>query len=129
MRIVRGKAKFRSGGYRRSSGAGGVRGIGHVSTMAQLQAKPALKPSYTPVRNSLLQRKCACGGTPGPSGKCAECREKGPALRFVTDQAVLSTLLVVVHGAPRSLRRPCNPAAYALLDSGSIATLEGWDYA
>ena len=24
----------------------------------------------------LLQRKCACGGTPGPSGECEECRKK-----------------------------------------------------
>lgn len=23
-----------------------------------------------------LQRKCACGGTPGPTGECAECRKK-----------------------------------------------------
>lgn len=26
--------------------------------------------------NRLLQRKCACGGTPGPTGECKECREK-----------------------------------------------------
>lgn len=36
---------------------------------------------HTPFSNSapvtrkpLLQRKCACGGTPGPTGECAECR-------------------------------------------------------
>jgi hypothetical protein len=28
------------------------------------------------VRSGLLQRKCACGGTPGPTGKCEECRKK-----------------------------------------------------
>ncbi len=28
------------------------------------------------VRSGTLQRKCACGGTPGPSGECEECRNK-----------------------------------------------------
>jgi len=28
------------------------------------------------MRRRLLQRKCACGGTPGPSGECDECRKK-----------------------------------------------------
>jgi Domain of unknown function (DUF4157) len=32
--------------------------------------------SFTPARSGLLQRKCACGGTPGPSGECEECRKK-----------------------------------------------------
>ncbi|MEP0546756.1 MAG: DUF4157 domain-containing protein [Rhodothermales bacterium] len=32
--------------------------------------------SYIPVRQPTLQRKCACGGTPGPTGECAECRRK-----------------------------------------------------
>src|SRR5215212_3833407 len=27
-------------------------------------------------RARVLQRKCACGGTPGPDGECAECRKK-----------------------------------------------------
>ena len=26
--------------------------------------------------NRTLQRKCACGGTPGPTGECAECKRK-----------------------------------------------------
>jgi hypothetical protein len=32
--------------------------------------------SFTPVRSGLLQRKCACGGTPGPTGECEACRKK-----------------------------------------------------
>jgi Domain of unknown function (DUF4157)/D-alanyl-D-alanine carboxypeptidase len=27
-------------------------------------------------RSPFLQRKCACGGTPGPTGECEECRKK-----------------------------------------------------
>ena len=37
------------------------------------QTKPATT-SAPPVRSNLLQRKCACGGTPGPTGECEECR-------------------------------------------------------
>jgi hypothetical protein len=42
-------------------------------------AKAAITPipSFTPLRSSgLLQRKCACSGTPGPTGECESCREK-----------------------------------------------------
>jgi hypothetical protein len=28
------------------------------------------------MHSRLLQRKCACGGTPGPTGECEECRKK-----------------------------------------------------
>jgi hypothetical protein len=37
--------------------------------------RPHGTPS-TPARTGLLQRKCACAGTPGPTGECAECRAK-----------------------------------------------------
>ena len=30
----------------------------------------------TPAQNRLERRKCACGGTPGPTGECAKCRRK-----------------------------------------------------
>jgi uncharacterized protein DUF4157 len=33
-------------------------------------------PSFTASRGGLLQRKCACGGTPGPTGECEACRKK-----------------------------------------------------
>src|SRR5437763_1180939 len=37
-------------------------------------AQPA--PSFTASRGGLLQRKCSCGGTPGPTGECEACCEK-----------------------------------------------------
>src|SRR5215218_4049886 len=48
-----------------------------MSTRMQTQAKAAPKPSFTPVRSGLLQRKCACGGTANVSGECQECSKKG----------------------------------------------------
>ena len=32
--------------------------------------------SAVPAQTSILQRVCDCGGTPGPTGKCAECQKK-----------------------------------------------------
>lgn len=44
----------------------------------QSLSKPPLpaSPSYVEPARGLIQRKCACGGTPGPSGECANCRTK-----------------------------------------------------
>ncbi len=47
-----------------------------MRTPLQSRTKTAPTPSFTPARNSVLQRKCACGGTPGPTGECAGCRRK-----------------------------------------------------
>ena len=47
-----------------------------MNERAQSQAAPAAKSSFAPVRHNLLQRKCACGGTPGLDGECAGCRRK-----------------------------------------------------
>ena len=43
---------------------------------SQTAPAPAAQSSYRPLSRPLLQRKCACGGTPGPSGECAECAKK-----------------------------------------------------
>ncbi len=37
--------------------------------------KVATPVAFTALAN-LWQRKCACGGTPDPTGECAECRKK-----------------------------------------------------
>jgi Domain of unknown function (DUF4157) len=34
------------------------------------------QPSFTTVPGGVLQRKCACGGMPGPTGECEACRKK-----------------------------------------------------
>ncbi len=46
--------------------------------LSQVRTPTTPTMSFTPVRSGLLQRKCACGGTPGPTGECQECREKRP---------------------------------------------------
>ncbi|HEB98833.1 MAG TPA: DUF4157 domain-containing protein, partial [Thiotrichales bacterium] len=45
-----------------------------MKNQAAKQPKPAT--TVPPTRSGILQRKCACGGNPGPTGECAECRRK-----------------------------------------------------
>jgi len=90
-----------------------------ISQSMQLQAKaaPSQIRSFTPVRTSLLQRKCACGGTPGVDGECAECHRKRLALqRRSTNQPGLSTVPPIVHDVLRSPGQA--------LDSGTRAFME-----
>jgi len=58
-----------------------------LRTQAKVPSTP--KPSLAPVQTQLLQRKCACGGSPGIDGECVECREKRLSLqRRATNPAV-----------------------------------------
>jgi hypothetical protein len=47
-----------------------------TGTRLRAAARGSPIPSFTPVRGPLLQRKCACGGTPGRTGECEACRKK-----------------------------------------------------
>lgn len=48
-----------------------------ATLQTQANTPPRTPPAFTPVRSGLLQRKCACGGTPGFDGECEACRNKG----------------------------------------------------
>lgn len=60
-----------------------------ITTFTQHSTSIPPKPAIQPA----LQRKCACGGTPGPSGECEECRKKrlGMAGRSLTQAATSLT--------------------------------------
>ena len=68
--------------------------------------------SWSPLLNrsaGLLQRKCGCGGTPGPTGECEACRNKrlqrksrNSGLRTKNESSVLP----IVHEVLRSPSRP-----------------------
>src|SRR5215510_9554760 len=56
------------------------------------QPPPAAVPS-SQTRGMLLQKKCACGGSPGLSGLCDECQGKRLTLqRYSYDRATLIRL-------------------------------------
>jgi hypothetical protein len=89
-----------------------------VNERIQTQVKPAQKSSsFAPSRPGLLQRKCACGGTPGPDGECAECRRNRLGLQpKATNQAAPATAPPVVHEALNSPGRPLDANTRAFME-------------
>src|SRR5438552_4372157 len=80
------------------------------------KATPAL---FASVPTRILQRKCACGGTPGPSGECEECRKK--KLQRKTRNSELETrndseVPTIVHEVLRSPGQPLDPATLAFME-------------
>jgi len=48
-----------------------------IKTPIQTHSQHTTRVSpFTPLPTGLLQHKCICGSTPGPSGECVECRKK-----------------------------------------------------
>ena len=77
------------------------------TALHQPQPKPASRPAWTapPARSSLLQRKCACGGTTGASGECEECRGK-KLQRRAAGQTPVSGVPAIVHEVLAAPGRP-----------------------
>src|SRR5215210_1584606 len=70
---------------------------------------------FTPVHANLLRRKCACGGTPGPSGECAECR-KNRLQRQAMRQTEPDTVPPIVHDVLRSPGQPLDVATRSFME-------------
>jgi len=91
-----------------------------VSTLLAVRPNAAAPDagSFNPVRSGLLQRKCACGGTPGPSGECAECRKKRLGLqRRSAGGSEPSAIPPIVHDTLRSSGHALDPAPRAFMES------------
>jgi hypothetical protein len=72
-----------------------------------------------PAQTSLLQRKCACGGTPGPSGECEECRKKRLRRKANASQSPAqagASAPPIVHEVLRSPGRPLNAETRAFME-------------
>jgi hypothetical protein len=95
-------------------------------TTNQLQTRSPTGPvkSFAPtaLRRLFIQRKCACGGTPGAHGECEECREKRLSLQRkkghsrAGDQAKL-TAPPIVHEVLRSSGQPLDPATRTFMEA------------
>jgi hypothetical protein len=85
------------------------------------EAKSAVMPaSFTPAQAGLLQRKCACGGTSGPTGECEECGKKQLTLqRRAASQAGRTEVPTIVHEVLRSPGQPLDPATREFMESRS----------
>ncbi len=58
-----------------------------MTVRQQVQRSVATNRSFNLARPGLLQRKCSCGGTSGPSGECEECRKNRLSLQRRTTDA------------------------------------------
>ncbi|MFB2976721.1 hypothetical protein [Microseira sp. BLCC-F43] len=71
-----------------------------MNMRSQTQTKTTPKPSFTPVKTGILQRKCACGNSAGLTGKCTECQNKQLTLqRRSNNQAEPDEVPPIVHEA------------------------------
>jgi len=86
-----------------------------MNTQSQIQTKPAAPASFTKGQSGLLQRKCACGGTPGMDGECAACRQKR-LQRKASHQAEPTSAPPIVHDVLRSPGQPLDPATRILME-------------
>jgi peptidoglycan/xylan/chitin deacetylase (PgdA/CDA1 family) len=89
-----------------------------METRLRTQVKAPLVPTFTPARGGVLQRKCACGGTLGPTGECEACRKK--RLQRKIDNAGqtqnASTAPPIVHEVLRSSGQPLDAETRALME-------------
>src|ERR1700749_1201527 len=79
-----------------------------MNTRVLTQTKPSTT-SALPARIKFLQRKCACGGTPGLTGECEECRKKRLQRKIGNPKSeIRSDLWVppIVHEVLRSSGQP-----------------------
>src|SRR5215211_2391155 len=76
------------------------------------------RPSFMPVLTGVLQRKCACGGAPGPDGECTECRAKRLSRqhRSSANHDALSSVPPIVHEVIHSPGKPLDTDTRGLME-------------
>jgi len=74
--------------------------------------------SFTPVSTGLLQRKCACGGSPSITGECTECNEKqgGRLQRSAISHQPKNVVPPIVHDVLRSSGQPLDASTRAFME-------------
>ena len=73
-------------------------------------------PAFTP-RSGLIQRKCACGGSAGVDGECAECRGKRLSVqRSATTQAEPTSVPPIVHDVLSSPGQPLDSSTRTYME-------------
>lgn len=88
-----------------------------TSPAPQNQIAPPKLPAVA-TGQALLQRACACGGTPGPSGECENCRKKrlGTLQRTASGTAPASFAPPAVHEVLGATGRPLDRVTRASLE-------------
>lgn len=104
------------------SHAGNLQRLYGNQAVLQMRSGPGGQLPLTPLRPSqsglLLQRKCACGGTAGMSGACAECQQKreDTLQRRAANGGKSDTVPPIVHEVLFSPGQPFDPATRAFME-------------
>jgi hypothetical protein len=81
----------------------------------RMKAAAMRTPSFMPAQAGPLQRKCACGGSSGSTGACAECR-KEKLQRRAAGQDGSSAAPAIVNDVLRSPGQPLDAATRAFME-------------
>lgn len=85
--------------------------------MAQIKQQTHQAPSTFTHRICLLQRKCACGGSPGIDGICEQCRSQRLSLQQSSlNLAELSRLTPLGRNGLHASRQPLNATMHSLVE-------------
>ena len=85
-----------------------------IQGQARGASAPAWTPAFLPGCSRLLQRQCACGGTPGVDGECPACRDERLSLQRGAAPGAAPAVVSQVLRAPG---RPLEPPARAFMES------------
>ena len=89
-----------------------------MSMLLQTNVEALPISSFTPARNGLLQRRCACGRHIVAGGECAECHKKRLARqRGSVNQVEPTVVPPIVHDVLHSPGRPLDPASHTYTES------------
>lgn len=87
--------------------------------MSGASGAPAVASSLTSGGSSRVQRRCACGGTVGPSGECEECKKKRLQRKSRSSAGAASSNASappIVHQVLSSPGRPLDSATRAFME-------------
>lgn len=92
-----------------------------VSEQVQTRATKTSMPTFSRMNSVMLQRKCACGGTPGPTGECENCRKKREAKeqtlqRVAVNAEPVSQVPPIVYDVLQSPGQPLDRETRARLE-------------
>ena len=85
-----------------------------MNTRMQIPAKPKTAAHLSSEPFGILRRKCACGGSGGSTGECAECGKK--KLQRSAAGAGPGTVPPIVHDVLRSSGQPLDPSTRSFFE-------------
>lgn len=84
----------------------------------QATSKAIPPRAFTPAARPVVQRTCACGGTPGADGECESCRKQRPRIqRHASHSDAPAAVPESVHRTLSSPGRPLDPGTRAFMES------------